>query len=258
MPRTSFRGFFSLLRALYKKNDLGQFLHAFCLFWSSAFRVKNILLEAHSWSNKSFLISCLVLHFVAFSAFYVLYTRRTTPVNFCMLSAFFALRRSEWKISCWKLILGQIRAFWSQEEESEAFKALRFLELVLIEICMCARLCLMLAFFLKWFNHLREPLLVLFSCLVLHFVAFSAFYVLYTRRTTSANFCMFLAFFGLRRSDWKNILLEAHTWSNNSFWMSERRIWKALRFLEFVLIEICMRARLNVWCLHFSLNGLIT
>ena len=57
VPRTSFRGFFSLLRASLEKNDLGQFLHVSCLFWSSSFGIKNILLEAHTWSNKRFLMS---------------------------------------------------------------------------------------------------------------------------------------------------------------------------------------------------------
>ena len=147
MPRTSFRGFFSLLRALYEKNDLGQFLHVSCLFWSPPFRLKNILLEAHTWSNKS---------------------------------------------------------FWMSERRIWRFQGSTTLRIVPYrDMHVRASKCLMLAFFFKWFNHLREPLLVLYSCLVLHFVAFSAFYVLYTRRTTSANFCMFLAFFGLRRSDWK-------------------------------------------------------
>ena len=50
--------------------------------------------------------------------------------------------------------------------------------------------CLMLAFFFGLI--LRESLLVL-SCLVLHFVDFSAFYVLSWRRTTSVNFSMFQA-----------------------------------------------------------------
>ena len=89
---------------------------------------------------------------------------------------------------------------------------------------MRASKCLMLTFFFNWFHHLREFLFVLYSCLALHFMAFQP-YVL-SEKNDSGQFLHVSCLFWSSSFRLKNILLEAHTWSNKSFSMSERRIWR--------------------------------